>query len=227
MSTRMMTSSYMFPTGEMVSVQEASLQSFFIYNTDYGQKEGMEHEKILLYIPTEESEDVKVKNMGLCEALVNFCRTFKARRECQTLHTKKTKRYFYNPESNIWMIMTVNIPEKVSTKDVNSTMKKVSEYASDEVQDPILMVILEQAYSMFVLFNGLFMHILNKYGLPVLKQRLQYFYSRYLLTLDFAALNVLDVYQGISYLPLDKSCFLKVCPSFLVLKFVVYKFHKR
>lgn len=184
----------------------SSLINFFIYNTDYGQREGEEEEKIMLYIPTEESMDKKNNVVGLCQALAQFVQNFNPSRKCECLVTHKTKQYFLNPENNFWMVMTLKIPsvEKVVKE------KKVVEYFTDDIQDSLAKSILKQAYDMFVLFNGFFSFIVDKYGVAALKERFEFFYSRYLATLNFGQMDLLDVYQGVVYLPLEKVDFLKM-----------------
>lgn len=86
------------------------LVNFFIYNSTFGPKEGMEKEKIILYIPTGEDLDRKIKNIGLCEALVKFTQTFSPEKPCNSLHTQKTRQVFFEAEPEFWMIMTVSIP---------------------------------------------------------------------------------------------------------------------
>ena len=197
----------------MAAVSRSSLVNFFVYNTDYGWKEGTEDEKIMLYIPQEENEDVKIKRVGLCEALVQFSKTFNPSKPCECLHTQKTKQFFLNPEGNYWIVLTISVPstEKL-VKD-----KKVHDYLPEDVQEPVVETVLLQAYKMFVLFNGVFEYIVQKYSLKAFKERLEFFYTRYLQTLNFGQLDILDIYQGISYLPLDKSTFLKVqCFSNLI-----------
>ncbi|XP_065657749.1 vacuolar fusion protein CCZ1 homolog [Hydra vulgaris] len=196
-----------------MSQQRSSLLSFFIYNTDYGNREGYEEEKILLYIPQEDSLDRKVKTVGLCQALSQFVMIFNPSHSCEIMVTQKMKQYFLNPEKNFWIVLTLSIPfvEKMN-KD-----KIICEYLQDEVQDSLGKASLQLAYDMFVLFNGTLTFILNTVGLELLKERLEYFYTRYLQTLNFGQLDILDVYQGITYLPLNKNDFLKVnCFSNLV-----------
>lgn len=189
------------------SSRASGLLNFAIFNDEYGQREGNEEEKIMLYIPQEENIDFQIKNIGLCEALIQFAKTFKPASPCDVLHTQKTRQVFLNPEGSFFMILTLSIPysEKLS-KDG----KKSTEYYAENVQDLVLKAILKQAYTMFSLFNGPFSGILKKSGLDVLKEKLQYFYTRYLQTLNFSHFDILDVYHGISFLPVDKSIFLKV-----------------
>uniref|UniRef100_A0A3B3RH32 CCZ1/INTU/HSP4 first Longin domain-containing protein n=1 Tax=Paramormyrops kingsleyae TaxID=1676925 RepID=A0A3B3RH32_9TELE len=51
-----------------------SLLSFFIYNPKFGPREGEEEKKILFYHPSEVEKNEKIRNVGLCEAIVQFTR---------------------------------------------------------------------------------------------------------------------------------------------------------
>jgi len=184
----------------------SSLVNFFIYNTDYGQREGTEEEKVLLFTPSEVPLGKQVNAVGLCQAISQFVNGFDPSHSCECLITQKTKQYFMNPEGNFWMVMTLSIPcsEKV-TKD-----KKVLEYFADDIQDNLAKAVLRQAYDMFVLFNGEFKFIIDKYGVEALKERFKFFYTRYLITINFGQMDILDVYQGVTYLPMEKVDFLRV-----------------
>ena len=189
----------------------SGLISFFIYNDNYGSREGTEDEKIMLFIPQEEDIDSKIKKIGLCEALIQFTSTFKPSTACEVLHTQKSRQVFLNPEGRFFMVMTVNIPYN---QRILKDGKRAFEYFEEEVQDQVLQAVLKQAYSMFKLFNGPFTGILKNSGLDLLKEKLSYFYSRYLQTLNFSQFDILDIYHGISFLPVDQSIFLRV-QSFL------------
>lgn len=51
----------------------------------------------------------KVRNIGLCEALVNFTKTFNPDRQCQAVHTDRKRQVFLEPEPNVWMVL-VGLP---------------------------------------------------------------------------------------------------------------------
>lgn len=184
-----------------------SLLNFFVFNTEYGPREGEEEKKILFYYPPEVDIDTKIKRIGLSEAIVKFSETF-SDKPCQSLHTQKTRQVFYEPESCFWMIMTVSIPYKEKVKEGQN----VTEYREDHVQDSVFESILRQAYKMFKLFNGTFTTILNRANGEVesLKQRLEHFYNKYLLTLKIAQGDILDIFNGIHFLPLDKNTYLRI-----------------
>lgn len=191
----------------MTSKSEINLQNFYVYNSSFSQKEGEEDKKILFYYPPKTDIDTQMKNVGLSEAIVKFTDTFNPDQLCDALHTQKTRQLYHQPEQGFWMVMTVNIPFVTKVKDGTEYF----EYQSDDVQDNVYLAVLKQSYQMFRLFKGSIMSILTKGGDVLhLKQKLDHFFSRYLLTLKLNHSDILDVFQGIQFLPLDKQTFLRV-----------------
>ncbi|KXJ08469.1 Vacuolar fusion protein CCZ1-like [Exaiptasia diaphana] len=184
-----------------------SLVSFCVFNSTFGPREGTEHQKIILYIPTEEDIDKKIRNIGLCEALIKFTETFQPSKPCESLHTQKTRQTFFQPEPEYWMVMSTSVP--YSEKIVKDG-KKVVDHHDDDLLDSILDAVLKQAYKMFRLFNGTFTYLFNTYSVETLRKRCEYFFVHYLQTLNFSNFDVMDVFSGIQFLPLDKNTFLKV-----------------
>lgn len=191
----------------MSSKGQMTLKNFFIFNPEYGPKEGQEHLKIMYYHPKTTDIDTKIKQVGLCEAITKFTETF-SDMPTEALHTQKTRQVFFEPEKNFWMIMTVTVPFSEKTKDNQTIM----EYHEEDVQDPVIQAVLRQSYRMFTLFNGSMYHVLDKVGddVSALQQRLDHFFSRYLLTLKLPNCDILDTFSGISFLPLDKNTYLQV-----------------
>lgn len=191
----------------MAARGSAGLLNFFIFNSKYGAREGEEEKKIMFYFPEEVDIDTKVKNVGLAEAIVQFTSTF-SDLPCQSIHMQKTRQLFLEPEPGFWMAMTVSLPFKEKVKDGQSYI----EYREDDVQDSVFAAVLNLAYKMFKLFNGTFEHTLQRGGGDVmcLKQRLELFYNKYLLTLKLSQCDLLDVFNGIHFLPLDKNTYLRI-----------------
>ncbi|CAH1273546.1 CCZ1B [Branchiostoma lanceolatum] len=183
------------------------LENFFIYNSNFGPREGEEHKKILFYHPPDVLLDNKIKQMGLCEAIVTFTHTFSPDHPCEALHTQKTRQLFYQPEKDFWMIMTVTIPCNEKTGKDGQTY---IEYHDEDVQDSVFDAVLKTSYKMFRLFMGTFTRILERFNVEVLKQRLEHFFLRYLGTLRLATSDILDVFNGIHFLPLDKNMYLRI-----------------
>lgn len=77
------------------------------------------------------------------------------------------------------------------------------------MQDNIYKAALKQTYLMYRLLNGTFSKAIAN-GVDVLKERMGDFYTDYLKNLKLANCDILTVFSGIHYLPLDKQNFLNV-----------------
>lgn len=187
-------------------IQDSQFVSFFIYNPTLGPKEGTEHQKLLYYRPEEETLNRKVRNIGLCEALVNFTRTFSPDKPCEAVHTQRLRQVFFEPETNIWMVLTVSVP----WVEVVNNGERSFEYHDSHVKDTVMQATLQRSYSMFKLFNGSFANITKQFGVEGLRRRLEKFFSRYLVTVEVGKLDIFSIFQGIQFLPLDKYMYLKV-----------------
>ncbi|XP_034987327.1 vacuolar fusion protein CCZ1 homolog [Zootoca vivipara] len=183
-----------------------ALLSFFIYNPRLGPKEGEEEKKILFYYPNEVEKNEKIRSVGLCEAIVQFTRTFSPSKPAKSLHTQKNRQFFNEPEENFWMVMVVRNPIVEKHKDG----KPVVEYQEEELLDKVYSSVLQQCYNMYKLFNGTFRKAMEDGGVRVLKDRLEKFFHRYLQTLHLQSCDLLDVFCGISFFPLDKMTYLKI-----------------
>ncbi|KAL3275991.1 hypothetical protein HHI36_020722 [Cryptolaemus montrouzieri] len=152
--------------------------------------------------PERQKENIK----DTIEGIINFTGTFGVNSDITSLHTQKTRQLFLEVEKNFWMVMILNIPTVTKVKDGASTV----EYLEDDIQDKVYESVLRQTYLMYRLFWNTFQHTLDKDGLDALKTRLEQFYSAYLKTLKLAHADILNIFCGIQYLPLDKLTFLKV-----------------
>lgn len=182
---------------------ELTLNNFFIYNDTYGHKEGEEDQKIMYFYPMRTSLDVKMRNVGLSEAIIKFMDNFNPSQPCESLNTEKTRQLYYQPEDHFWMVMTVNVPTRTTVEGRT--------YHGEEVQDTICLAVLKQSYVMARLFIGLFTDLLKqKEDTSLLKEKLEHFFNRYLKSLKLHHCDILDVFQGVQFLPLDKQTFLRV-----------------
>ncbi|GCC28059.1 hypothetical protein chiPu_0006485 [Chiloscyllium punctatum] len=184
-----------------------SLLSFFIYNPKFGPREGEEEKKILFYHPSEVDKNEKIRNVGLCEAIVQFTRTFCPTKPAKSLHTQKNRQFFHEAEENFWMVMVVSNP---MIEKLNKDGTRVPEYQEDELLDTVYGAVIQQCYCMYKLFNGTFAKSLEAGGVELLQQRVQKFFYRYLQTLHLQSCDLLDVFGGISFFPLDKMTYLKI-----------------
>ncbi|KAK2189620.1 hypothetical protein NP493_101g07016 [Ridgeia piscesae] len=180
------------------------LMNFFIFNSTYGPKEGEEEKKILYFYPPATDIDEKIKQIGHIDRVL-FARTF-SDQPCESVHNQKTRLLFYEAEPNFWFVMSVSIPYSQRVKDGQTFV----EYHEEDIQDSLFRVVLQQAYSMFKLFNGTFHGLLERSGIDSLKHRFEQFYTKYLLTLNLKHSDILDIFDGIHFLPLDKNTYLRI-----------------
>jgi hypothetical protein len=97
----------------------AMLESLAIFNSEFGQREGYEHEKILYYYPDTLEQGRQVRNIGLAQALVSFTRTFSPEKLCEAVHTTMRKQAFFEAEPDYWLILVssalrINLPGRIS-----------------------------------------------------------------------------------------------------------------
>ncbi|CAH0547952.1 unnamed protein product [Brassicogethes aeneus] len=190
----------------MSTKNEVELKNFFIFNSSLGPKEGEEIKKIVYYFPPTDSNDQQIKNVGLVEGIIQFTETFKPSSEVSSLHTLKQRQLYYQPEKDFWIVMTLIVPTVKKNKDSTSTI----EYLEDDIQDNVYSAVLQQAYLMYRLFWDTFHNAFKKDDINVFKTRLDVFYSAYIKTMKLAHSDILNIFSGIQYLPLDMQSFLKV-----------------
>uniref|UniRef100_A0A669DZC4 CCZ1 homolog, vacuolar protein trafficking and biogenesis associated n=1 Tax=Oreochromis niloticus TaxID=8128 RepID=A0A669DZC4_ORENI len=164
-----------------------SLLSFFIYNPTFGPREGEEEKKILFYHPSDVEKNEKIRNVGLCEAIVQFTRTFCPTKPAKSLHTQKNRQFFFEPEENFWMVM-------VSCKLMCTS--------------PSQYLVFVQSFHVLTML--IFLIAMQAGGVELLMQKLEKFFYRYLQTLHLQSCDLLDVFGGISFFPLDKMTYLKI-----------------
>nr|XP_023019873.1 vacuolar fusion protein CCZ1 homolog [Leptinotarsa decemlineata] len=187
----------------MVTQNISGLKNFFIFNPTLSTKEGEELQKILYYYPICDNTEVQIKNVGLVEGIIQFTDTFKPTSSASSLHTNKTRQLYFQPEKNYWMVMTLRLNQ--ISKERNATGD--AEELEDDIQDNVYEAMLKQAYYMYRLFWGTFQSVKD---LSTLKMNIEIFYRTYLQSLKLPQADILNVFCGIQYLPLDKQTFLKV-----------------
>ncbi|XP_014676370.1 PREDICTED: LOW QUALITY PROTEIN: vacuolar fusion protein CCZ1 homolog [Priapulus caudatus] len=188
----------------MSSKSAIQLLKFFVYNPTLSKKEGEEEKNLMYYYPQDVPLDNKIKDVGLCEALVKFSRTFAADAPCESLHTQKTRQLFLEAEENYWLILVISIPTAQKVKDSQVYI----EYHEDDVHDTVYMAVLKQAYQM----QAVMARSTRWWQRPAwihLKIRPESILSQRYLQTCVDRCDVLDVFNGMQFLPLDKNGYLR------------------
>ncbi|KAL7017778.1 hypothetical protein ACKWTF_010524 [Chironomus riparius] len=196
-----------------MSKTQISLENFFIFNSSFGPNEGEEEKKILLFHPEIEKNE-KLKNIGYIEALIKFTGSFTleptSNRDVMTMKTKKFTKFFFEPEPNFWIVMTIKNPKEQKTKD----NREYTEYYTDDVHNNVFSKILQRCYLNFRLFCNTFEH--NMIGtdeesqVDHLRMRLDNFFMKYLVTLNLKNCDIFDLIQSIQYKAVSHLTFFKI-----------------
>ncbi|CAH0773208.1 unnamed protein product [Bemisia tabaci] len=187
---------------------DINIRNFYIFNSTLSSKEEEERNKILFYYPPSIIIDEQLKNVGFSEAILKFAQTFSPDKPCETIRTKKTRQFYLQPEENFWMVMTLNLPA-IKPKEIADE----AEYLEHDVQDAVYLAALKLAYDMAKMFVGTFSSSVEGKKTKQLKIKLEKFYFRYLTTLKINNLDIMALFQGVQYLPLDPLRFLHIQSS--------------
>lgn len=125
--------------------------------------------------------------------------------DCEVIHTEKTTQLLYQPEPNFWLVLVLNVPKEIHSKDG----VEYPEYHKDELHDAIYRRQLIQSYNRFCLEEGTFQMILDK--LPgtketardYLTQKLEGFFYKVREKLLFLLINCFKYLMK----PIEKSFF--------------------
>nr|XP_002121279.1 vacuolar fusion protein CCZ1 homolog [Ciona intestinalis] len=181
-------------------MSDICLASLVVYNTSYGTKEGEEEKKLLFYHPKTETRDKKVNNVGLFEALVQFTRSFAPNSECETLRTKFHQHVFLHAEENFWLVM------KVANRTSKAQHNEFIAY-EDEMVDTVYHEVLKNLYETFRFLHGTFTAIVGNHGVEFLREELDHCFGQLMKT-NLSKCDIMSVYNGVSYLNLDKASYI-------------------
>jgi len=182
------------------------LTNFFLFNSNWGPREGQEEEKIIYYWPPETDANSKCRSVGLVEAVIRFGETF-SKDPAESLRNLKSRVVWRQVERDFYLVLTVTVP---SVKKEGKEGEQQVEWRPEEVSDTVLLSVLQRAYDMFQLFQGGLGALEVSAGRVEVREQVSHFYSRYLGTLGVEAAGLLEEWGGLHYLPLTSQPFLRV-----------------
>eukprot|EP01095_Lingulamoeba_sp_RSL-Kostka_P001989 TRINITY_DN12839_c0_g1_i1.p1 TRINITY_DN12839_c0_g1~~TRINITY_DN12839_c0_g1_i1.p1 ORF type:complete len:465 (+),score=121.41 TRINITY_DN12839_c0_g1_i1:17-1411(+) len=192
-----------------------SLKYLYIYNPEFGPREDRQEDKILYYYPNDYNLGLQIRNIGLCEAMINMSKTF-SDEPCSSIHTQKCRTTIIEPEPDFWMVLTVNNP---SASKISKEGKEIKHWKEDEIDDEWLSSIAKQAYKMFRLFYGPMNVIVEENGgfteddntgVLYLREILQNFFNIYVNYSEVENYDMFTTLDGIQFLPVDQNIFLRI-----------------
>ncbi|KAF9172790.1 vacuolar fusion protein ccz1 [Mortierella sp. AD010] len=198
------------------STTPATLAYFCIFNPEFGPTDETQHEQLLYYMARKTvSIDVKMRNIGLAQGLVNFARIFSPTAPCENVHSQKNRLVFLEAEPGYWLHMSIELGTiKRSIKGADGKYRVITEYLEHEIHDTVLSALLKQAYGMYKVAHGTMDSLVNanEGNTRPLQRRLEEFFEPWVQSWgDFEKTMTLErALDGISYLPLSKGAYTNV-----------------
>ncbi|KAL9537106.1 hypothetical protein MBANPS3_012078 [Mucor bainieri] len=198
------------------------LSYFCVYNPSLGPHEENTKDQILYYTAKKVvPADVKMKQVGLAQALVNFTSTFSPSHPTQNVHSQKNRMIFLQPEPGFWMHMCVELGIlRKQIKDSKGKEKLVTEYLDSQLNDTALEAVLKIGYEQFKLLNGTFSSILyddkketNRQRTKTLMHAIEEFFSEWIWKWDFDRLDIMTfsaVFNGVPVQPVLRANYLNI-----------------
>ncbi|KAG0739243.1 hypothetical protein G6F57_001773 [Rhizopus arrhizus] len=197
------------------------LSYFCVYNPSLSSSEENTKDQILYYTSKKaEPIDVKMKHVGLAQALVNFTFTFPTSQPTQNVHSQKHRMVFLQPEPGFWMHMCIELGIlRKQIKDSKGKEKLVTEYLDSQLNNKALEAVLKIGYEQFKLLNGTFSSILNgQEGEPnrqrarALTHAIEELFSEWIWKWDFDRLDIMcfnAVFNGVPVQAVQRSNYLR------------------
>ncbi|KAI8594705.1 hypothetical protein EDD21DRAFT_393092 [Dissophora ornata] len=188
----------------------ATLGYFCVYNPDFGPTDETQHEQLLYYMARKTvSIDVKMRNIGLAQGLVNFSRIFSPTAPCENVHSQKNRLVFYEAEPGYWLNLCIELgTTNRSVKGTDGKPRIITEYLSHEIHDTVVSALLKQAYAMYRVVHGTMESLVNANdgNTRPLQRHLEEFFEPWVLGWDFEKSMTLErTLDGINYLPLSSG----------------------
>ncbi|KAG2222752.1 hypothetical protein INT45_013116 [Circinella minor] len=175
-----------------------TLSYFCVYNPSLAQSEENTKDQILYYTAKKVvPADVKMKQVGLAQALVNFSSAFSPSHPAQNVHSQKNRLVFYQPEPGFWLHMCIELGVlRKQVKDNKGKEKLVTEYLDSQLNDRAIESVLKLGYEQFKLLNGMMTSILDILDRRVLMHRIEEFFSEWIWQWDFDRLDQM-IFSGV------------------------------
>lgn len=184
-----------------------SLVKYFLFNTDWGKKEGNEHEKLIYYYSKSPANlDQKVSDIGLAEAVINFGQQFGDISE--SLHGSKLRFIFLDLSPTIYNAICISEPFSVHKSNDDNT--HFHEYHDNEISNQFFKLKLKNIYRYFCLLNGPIERLVGELDRASFIERCTNFFDNYIPHLELLPFNLIELYSSIQYLPLSNTTFMAV-----------------
>ncbi|KRY21072.1 Vacuolar fusion protein CCZ1 -like protein [Trichinella patagoniensis] len=174
------------------------LSSLYVFNPDYCQRDGDEPKKVLFYYPKEKPLDAQVQDVGFAEASVRFSDTFGGQ-QAPDMYEWSSGRFVSvcrRPEPRFYIGATF--------------ARQQATNVGYPLRADVIGEVLARAYHLFRLFFGGLQQLVDKAGLESTKQRLEFFFNRYISSSKLSCTLIPDLIDGMRYLRIDRQSVFKL-----------------
>ncbi|PAV85883.1 hypothetical protein WR25_09134 [Diploscapter pachys] len=186
------------------------IEFFFVAHPDSGRKEGEEFKRVMYFYPKNEILDRQTDITGFAEAVVNFTENFvtpETNKELtefpfRTVSTQKAEHVYIQARNRIFV-------ENDQFLIGVALCKQSCQVANYSIFVPALKNVLIDSYKMFRLFFGTMTNF-RKHSEEKFRERLEYFFGRYLALLKLHKMPLLDYLGGAEFLPLQGEIYLDI-----------------
>jgi len=182
------------------------MKELYVYNEKFGSEED-EIGKVLYCFPQATNHDRQLKQVGFCQAVIQFAESFNTSSACESLHTQKARYVFYQPERGFWFVMILSVPSVIKS---SAEGIQVTDFQDDGVQDNVFSACLKRMYQRFTIRFGKMQKVLDTHGLPKLRETLEKFIGRCLQKWEPDRAGICDIFFGLKFFPMRRQMFLKV-----------------
>ncbi|CAD5231527.1 unnamed protein product [Bursaphelenchus xylophilus] len=172
------------------------LDYLFVSYPEYGRKEGQEKEKLVYFWPPDESDKRKLDLVSFSEAVINFTSEF-------GIENSSEHRFLTSQQ-----LVSVILPVEGGFIIGAAFNKEKCEALHFFPHQGALLKTVKRIYKTFKLFNRGFEYNL-KYGKDLMIEILDAFFTTYLPTVKLSPIPLIDVFDGISFMPLGSNLFLQ------------------
>ncbi|KAM3718093.1 Vacuolar fusion protein [Dirofilaria immitis] len=174
----------------------------FVAHPDSGRIEGKENDRVFYFnSPQNESVEKQTQITGFAEAVFNFTENFTDKKDESEFQYR-----YVNTSKQLHVYIQMEQRKFIMGTGINIELCTNEDYI---LRGSAIKAVLIMAYKMFRLFFGPFSRLVTNNSAQ-LKDRLEYFFSRYLPQLRLHRMPLLDVFCGVDYLSLDSVNYLRI-----------------
>ncbi|XP_063700719.1 vacuolar fusion protein CCZ1 homolog isoform X2 [Culicoides brevitarsis] len=182
----------------MSSRTDVTVKNLIVFNSRLGSKEG-ENEEL----------DKKIKNVGLCEAIIKFTSAFTSNSDVKNVITQKTVQIYFQPETEFWMIFTLYVPYNVKLK----LNQEQIDYRNDDAHIYVYYHMIQQIYASFKLLHGTLLSNFRGNTLTAQQENLSAVLDKFFNTFSInnypKSTEIFNIFHSVNYFAVDKLNFLR------------------